>query len=270
MTLAIEMPAVEQAAQRMATRNHATYLRMVLDELRRPNAEDSVIEALRLLRVVWGGPYARRPEPLAALNDVGRWLERRIERTPGISPRELALEVAWLRRLAVFFQSNRRDPTRSLNPPRPTRSFGDRIADLVRIRKGLAEVSIAESVTPGQKQVAPVTPVLPPTPTVLPPSFMARFANIADARKAWSAAKKRKKLGKPAKERLLAIVPEAGELLPLTRNLRVSVQLTVGFDRYMEELASNPSRDIAFRVAEHQGDLVVSMGLMPSPMKAAL
>ncbi|MDI3290984.1 hypothetical protein [Polyangium sp. 15x6] len=77
--------------------NHFRYLSEALQTTR---ASNDPVEALALLKAMWGTAYAKTPDEKNSLNDVGLWLERRLRETPGVDAQRIALELAWARRIA--------------------------------------------------------------------------------------------------------------------------------------------------------------------------
>ncbi len=115
-----EMQALEREGERFDQRNHRTYLELAIGCAR---TGATPTEVLRLLVMLWGTAHARRSDQLAALNDVGEWIESRLAREPGLTADRLILELGWLRRIAVARSSESRHEDRGF----PERTFGLRI-----------------------------------------------------------------------------------------------------------------------------------------------
>lgn len=220
--------AVDAQAQVMATEGHGTFLSVVLTSLRR-EAEDSVVETLRLLRAMWGTSLASRPLQQAALNDVGVWLEKRVNREPGVSAAQLLEEVTWIRRLSKYYLFSQPGMARPAAPTRP--QFGERIDAMARRRK---ERPAAVSATLLGNS-APIS-AAPETPTVLPDEFDVELVDLRQAREVLRRWKDRKKQGKATRDHNLQVVPVLVPLRSLAAGLFLSLETTEGlldaFDRH--------------------------------------
>jgi len=235
---ASDMQRLEREARMIESQRSLTYL---ADALRCLLDTGDPIAALALLRALWGTSHAKRDNQKAALGDAGRWLEDRIRRENGISPDRLALELGWLQRLVRVhgapendhddgdrFRSHQAD----LGAP-----FGVHI-ELLRTRRHAALAAAARPIAP------PAAPP-PPRPDRLPDSFEARFATWQGALEAFKNARKRRKQGKPVRDRLLDVVPVAAELQPLATDLACSVLETAGMDQLIDHTGDLPSFWIA-------------------------
>lgn len=93
---------LEKDATPFVTKNHQAYLSQALECIR--ETQDPV-EALRLLEKMFSSPFAIRKNMKGALNDVGKWLEKRLDKEPNVSADRIALELGWLRRLATVVEA---------------------------------------------------------------------------------------------------------------------------------------------------------------------
>jgi hypothetical protein len=232
MTMALtgkELKQLESEAREMVTDGDRGYLADALEHLRDTG---DPIEALRLLRSMWGSGHAKRVDQKHALNRVGRWLENRLTREPGVAVARLALELGWLRRMATYQNSRRQvreqreskgkaeSKPRSQGPGSTVVNpgFGDQahIKQLVQRR----ERAIALSRKQVETVAAPVSVAAEPArkvPERLPDELDMQLALASDALQAWKTARERQKKGKPAKDRKLAIVPVVAELQGMAR-----------------------------------------------------
>lgn len=246
---AIEMKRLEDDARAMAANHSRGYLSDALQCLRETS---DPIASLELLRAMWGASQAKRPDQKAALNEAGQWLEKRLDRDPGISPDRLALELGWLRRLVTVHggtddDDEARDDRRNRGRDEPT--FGahiDRLRQLRQKRARLEEDSRTVSRADASRRIdSPASD----RPIRLPDSFEARFTLEPDVLDAFRAARKRRKEQKPVKDRLLPVRPAAAELQALASDLACSLLETKGMDeleaRTMNDAGKLPSFWIA-------------------------
>ncbi len=241
-----DMQRLERHAREIATRASLPY---IADALRCLFDTRDPIDALALLRALWGSGHARRDNQKAAVKEAGQWLEERIRREPGISPGRLALELGWLHRLVTVHGAEDDDrgdgdriPLRHADPG--SAPFGAHI-ELLRDKRraALARAAIAESPTPrsGDCDRAASSP----TPERLPDTFESRFASWQDALEAFKHARKRRKENRAPKDRLLDVVPVANELQHLATDLACSVLHTEGMDQLLHRAGDLPTFWIA-------------------------
>lgn len=243
-----DMQRLERHAREIATRASLTYL---ADALRCLCDTRDPIEALALLRALWGSSHARRDNQRAALEEAGRWLEERIRREPGISSGRLALELGWLIRLVSVHgteDDDRGDGDRSSSRHGDPGSapFGAHI-ELLRDKRraALARAATAESPAPQSGARDRVAPSQVPRPECLPDAFESRFASWQDAHEAFKQARKRRKQNKPLKDRLLDVVPVADELQHLATDLACSMLQTDGMSQLLDRPGDLPTFWIA-------------------------
>lgn len=104
---------------------------------------------LELLMRLYGGPYADRPTEKRALNDVGKWLERRLLREPRADVEQLLLELGWLQRITVILKPGTGDRVNSGQRQEVARAFGDRIN---QIRSPPARAHVSRAHAPASPQ----------------------------------------------------------------------------------------------------------------------
>ena len=239
-----DMQRLERHAREIATRASLTYL---ADALRCLCDTRDPIEALALLRALWGSSHARRDNQKAALEEAGRWLEERIRCELGVSSGRLALELGWLYRLITVHgaeDDDRGDGDRS--PPRHdhpgSAPFGAHIELLRNKRRAaLARAAAAESPLPHSVAHDRTTPAQGPRPERLPGAFESRFASWQDALEAFKNVRKRRKKNKPPKDSLLDVMPIADELQHLASDLACSVLHTEGMDQLLHRAGDLPT-----------------------------
>lgn len=207
------------------------------------------IDALALLRAMWGSSHARRDNQKAALADAGRWLEERIRRTPEISIDLLTLELGWLRRLVSVHGSpddDRGDDERgrARRTGADSAPFGTHV-DLLGTRRKVALAAVAKPLPPNGRAGELATPSPAPGPTHLPDVFEARLANWQEAIDAFKNIRKRRKQKKPLRDRLLDVTPVAAELQPLATDLACSVVHTEGMNQLVDVAGDLPTFFIA-------------------------
>jgi hypothetical protein len=239
-----DMQQLDDHAREIAAQGGGTYLADALGcllDTRDPTA------ALDLLKALWGSGHGRRANQRAGLEEVGLWLEQRIQRELAISVERLALELGWLRRFIKIHDAHDRNTGHHDDPrdPRdqPTRApFGASI-DRLRARReaALARNPAAASAPPSEPYRDPSASATPPVPDHLPDSFEARFASWQDAIEAFRRARDRRKQGKPPKDRLLDIVPVATELRRLAGDLACSMLDTDGMLQLIDHGGDLPS-----------------------------
>jgi hypothetical protein len=197
-----------------------SYIAEALESLRQ---ENDPIATLRLLVALSGSPYARRHDQMEALDGVGRWLEERLRRDPGVAIERLRLELGWLRRMVIVNHSqpaqDRRSHDKSRGPAQPrgpakphgsskpqSAAFGHDLAQLGRRR----QVALGDQAQAESRAAAPASATKPggmaPAPS-LPDVFRVTFADVNALREARKNAKKRAKNDRPAKDRLLTLRP---------------------------------------------------------------
>lgn len=216
------------------------YLAEAMESLRQTG---DPVDTLALLHALWGTGHASRPGQKPALDAVGAWLERRLQREPGIPVERLRLELGWLRRMVLVQNERRRtapsDPG-SRRPGAPSAAaparprFGLKLDDLRRQRaralQSARAVRAPSALAPGAARMEA------PPPTELPDLIEVTFADIGDVRQARKKARERSKDGKPPKDRLLALRAVDGALARLAANLACSLLDTVGLDAVFAEM----------------------------------
>lgn len=232
------------SAASFGSKNHTHYLAEAMQCMR---VTGDPVEALALLRAMWSSPYAGRNDMKLALNDVGKWLEQQLGRDPKLTAEAVALQLGWLRRLAMFAMEERRGADvpsgRSQGGPNsraPDREFGDRIEGIRKRRVDAANAQLAEL----------SRPVPPPPPQCLPDVFAARFRDFLAAREARKTAKDRVKKGKPPKDTLIDLLPVDERFIPLALGLRCSTLRTEGFDILFQEVEKRNNAPVPFYVAD--------------------
>lgn len=206
-----QLARLTRDASSMGTANHGRYVSEAMLAMRDPafagDAEreerDAPVRALKLLDVMWGGAFARRPDQRAALNDVGTWLETRLARAPQATVMELLTELGWLKRLAKHYEALREDAGRpTFGPPGrgDQRSFGKRIGEIER-RRGEAP--------PAAPKPAPEA-AKPRAEEPLLATLEVEFEDFNRAREARKLAADREKKKKDPKEALLSLVARGG------------------------------------------------------------
>jgi len=238
MTLSKEdMQRLERDAHAIESRSSVTYLadaQRCLHDTREP------LDALALLRVLWGSSHAKREKQKAALQDAGRWLEDRIRREIDISPERLELELGWLQRLVAVHSASETD-LEDDDRPRPRTDnggapFGAHVEQLRAKRNAAAKREARHEDSPAPS---------PPPPDRLPDFFEARFVSWQEALEAFKTARKRRKQGKLPKNRLLDVVPVAAELQPLAADLACSMFGTAGMEQLIDHDGELPTFQIA-------------------------
>lgn len=150
---------------RMSSGPHQSFLAEVLNVLTAPRApDDAGWRALRLLAAMWDSPYARRPEPQAALNDVGQWLESRLRAQAPLAV--LALEVGWLRWLARY-QSRLYALSKGQNRDEPRAGAGRQFGhQLPKEGATLVRPPAPHIAAPGAASRAPAATTVPAEPAL--------------------------------------------------------------------------------------------------------
>jgi len=262
---------LQSEAAQFSARNHAHYLAEASECLRLTR---DPIAALTLLVKMWNGPHAKRTEQLTALNVVGGWLERRLDRDPGITPERLAMEMGWVRRLAIYAQETAkssargqgREPKprqqgRGYREQQPTRAFGNRLAGITA-RRHAASSSSSVNEKPGEsaEQISSTSSrgrtqrALEPVP--LPDRFGVVFASMQAARDAWRTARKRIKKGKAPKRVRLELLPTNKAFGAAAKGLYCTVLDSSGFEALFEAIqqAGGASRPFWVRDVTTQDD----------------
>lgn len=212
------------------------YLSDALESLRQ---EQDPVVTLQFLVALSGSPYARRDEQIEALDGVGRWLEERLHRDPGITIERLRLELGWLRRMVVANHAEATSAPRphgqARGPSKPrSAAFGRHLAQLRQQRQAvLGGRARAEA-----RAEAPASaPVREDTaPALLPDVFRVMFADIHALRTARKDAKKRAKNQQSAKDRLLALRPVDAALAGLAANLHCWLLGTDGMSAVLDAM----------------------------------
>jgi hypothetical protein len=242
------MVRLERDAVSMGTLNHGRFLSEAMQALRDPatagdveaDEVDAPLRALRLLDALWGSSYADRPEPKAALNEVGAWFERRLLHAPGVKTEELLVELGWLKRLARHHEAVRREAVgfggRGPAAKVTTKVFGKRIAELERRRR--AELSGAKVPARGEQARREVAAKVPAGPVALPEEVAVTFADFGKARGARGAAAARTKKGKEPKEAVLELTAAGGALAGT--QLVCSTTRTAGMVEVFERIRTTP------------------------------
>jgi hypothetical protein len=248
-----EMEHLASDAREMSVRGAVNYIadaKRCLCDTRDPLA------AVELLRALWGSSHGKRGQPKEALEAVGKWLAARVQREIGISTDRLALELGWLHRLVTIYgapdDEDDEDANHDRGRPRRTETaapFGAHI-ELLRARRAAALTPRDEPAVARDRQ----GPAPRPRPDRLPEIFEARFASSEDTLEALRVARKRRKQNKPAKDRLLAVVPVAPELQPLATDLACSMTQTEGMNQLLDRVCDLPMFSIA------TADLVIRDG----------
>lgn len=248
------------AAACCGTKNHGQYLAEALQCLR---ATGDPVEVLALLRAMWGSSHAARTEQKIALNDVGKWLESELRGAPGQTADDLALQLGWLRRLAIVADAERRStesresPGQARRPMRDLkREFGDSLERLRSRRREAASAAVPNVARPAA-----------PPPTELPSSFAVRFLDFMATREQRKSAKDRAKRGKPPKDTFLGLVPTDETLVPISANLCCSILQTTGIEELFLVIEQNNNAPIPFFVAgvAAQGDKLLAQNILLVP-----
>jgi hypothetical protein len=247
-----EMKRLEDDARAIASGNCRGYLS---DALRCLQETHDPIAPLELLRAMWSGGHAPRPDQKIALDDAGQWLEERLGREPGISPDRLELELGWLRRLVSVHGDSDDSGYRQRNNAPTSRepAFGAHI-DQLRQRRKRALERIAAAVPPVHRSEADRKADSPSSarvehPERLPDSFEVRFADWQDALNAFRTARERRKKQRPPKDRFLPVRPVAAELQPLAADIRCSMLDTEGMDELERRIVANAGNPPSFWIA---------------------
>jgi hypothetical protein len=224
-----DMQQLDEQAREIAAQGGGTYIADALGCLL--DTRDPTV-ALTLLHALWGSGHGKRANQRAGLEEVGLWVEQRIQRELAISVERLALELGWLRRFIKIHDARDRDHGHRDDPrdrrDQPTRApFGAHI-DRLRARREAALARDAAAASAAATPSAPSASATPPDPDHLPERFEARFASWPDAIDAFRRARDRRKQGKPLRDRLLDIVPVATELHRLAGDLACSMLDTDG------------------------------------------
>lgn len=239
---ASEMKRLDVDAHAIASRSCRGYIADALVCLR--DTRDP-IAPVALLRAMWGTAHARRAYQKAALDDAGRWLEKRLGLQPDITPEQFVLELGWLQRLmAIHGASDDRDRR---SAPRSTGQHGhDRDepafgAHLDRLRQRRESLLAAAAEASAHRAAAQDDLKLPEArPTQLPGSFEACFTSWQEAMSAFRKARERRRDKRPAKDRLLPVQPIADDLRPLAADIACSLLDTEG----MNELEARAIADV--------------------------
>lgn len=237
------------------------------------------VDALELLSALRGSSHAERPAQRKAIDGVGRWLEQRLRREPGVAAERVALELGWLRRMAVILEHERkqgraapgsapRDPRRG---PRPERSrepgFGRELERLRQARQRALRLGSSgnQRSTPAQADSPPSPPPQQqPLPAVLEVEF-ADVQQLRETRKLLRRKKPGKKPGKPPKERWLGLRPADPALQDRMAGLCCSTTRTEGIDAVFAATDANGGVPPRFHVrtadVEDQGERRVARRL---------
>lgn len=122
---------LEKDAGSFDSKNHQGYLAQALECVR--ETQDPV-EALILLEKMFGSSFGGRPNERKALNDVGKWLEARLAQEPPASAERIALELGWLRRMAVVVEAEATKAQKDAVVGSRI-AFGSKIPSIVAARK---------------------------------------------------------------------------------------------------------------------------------------
>ncbi len=204
-------------------------------------SKDPVIDALALLVGMWRGGFAPRDNQKNALNDVGRWIERRVKQDIRIDAERLRLEIGWLKRLAKGKDAPDRGKKNERRGIR--REFGDGLESLRQERDRFDR--------------APKPPDVdeePKPPTELPERFEARFVDFKAAREARGNAKRRLRRGREPRDVLLAVLPTDAMIVPLAERLVASTTRTQGFHELFDRVEKSGGRSSAFEVTKWTDD----------------
>lgn len=220
------MDRLGRDASGMGTSNHIRFLSEAMQALRDPAAVgdreadelEAPIRALRLLEVMWGSSYADRPDPKAALNDVGLWLERWLLGEPAISVEDLLVDLGWMKRLAKHHEAVKQEAGFSKSRPGPQKnpvlSFGKRIREIERRRaeaierKRRLDEGVGGSAPGSVKGAAPVAGAEKQPESVvvtLPEELAVVFAEFNEAREVRKRVEKRAAAKKEPKESILVL-----------------------------------------------------------------
>jgi hypothetical protein len=256
-----DLRQLDDVARGMASRNHKTVLADALRCLH--DDEDDPIAPLALLHAMWGAGHGKRSHPKQAIEDVGAWLEQRLNRTPLIAAQDLARELGWLQRLVAIHDrvaggassepddshrgdGGRRDGgARHAGPP-----FGQSIAQLRKRRETLRDGTVVDLFarpprtpehTPPRAVVAAVT--------VLPDVLEVRFQDPKGALDAFRKARERAKAKRSPKHRLLAIEPVAPDVRPLATQLACCTNQTAGMSELQAKTLDSDGVIPAFWIA---------------------
>jgi hypothetical protein len=271
------------------TKNHHRFLSEAFQCTR---TTGDPVEALALLAALPRAGYAGRgsggQEEIKALNDIGLWLESRLNHEPSASADRIALELAWMRRISRIKEAepNRYDgaaPANAQQAPahghgghqahgtsaRTELRFGSKI-EAIRQRREKARLSAART-APKANAPAPPPRSAPAVPTRLPEVFAAEFVDLAAARKARKDAREREKRQKtPQGPRFLPIQPANPSLRPVAAGLVCSTHLD-GFKRYFDAVAENAgvSRPFYVRgIEERDGQRLAREILLAPPVES--
>jgi hypothetical protein len=248
-----------------------TYIAEALESLRR---EQDPIATLRFLVALSGSPYARRDEQIEALDGVGRWLEERLRRDPGIALERLRLELGWLRRMVIANRAGAPRPRPPQNkahgPSRPrSAAFGQHLVQLRQRRQAALDGRTQAHARTSAPASAPAREAT--APASLPDVFQVTFADIDVLRQARKDAKKRAKNHRPAKDRLLALRPADATLVGLAADLRCWLQATDGMPAVLTAMDAQSGIVPAFYVRRSDivdadgGRVVKRVALAPPP-----
>jgi hypothetical protein len=261
---------------RSLTEQSKTYLADVLDSLRQ---EDDPIATLMFLIALSGSPYARRNDQREAVDGVGRWLDERLRRDPGIAIERLRLELGWLRRMVIMNHAGaartQRPPGTAHGPSTPqSAAFGNHLARLRQLRQAALGSRAQADARASARVSAPERRDTAPAPT-LPEVFRVTFADINDLRKARKDAKKRAKNQQPAKDRQLALRPADATLAGLAADLRCWLLGTDGMPAVLAAMDAQSGIVPAFYVRRSDitdadvGRVVQRVALTPPPLEKA-
>jgi len=266
-----QMTALDAAASRFASRNHERFLADALGVMKRlaGDATAAPLQALRVLSAMQGSAYASRDAERAALADVGHWLEQRLRQEPNVDAVALAVELGWLKRLVRYHAElhwDRRDRNRGrADRPRP---FGKQIVELERRRR--ATTTRAAAAERRRECERPAEPEAT-RPAEMPPIVRVFFSEIGDVREARKQAAKRKKKGKPPKDRPLELRAADPDTLPVGIRLHASLARTQGLDEVFAAMESAGGATIPFLAldldASHTEVAVLRVGVRP-PMQS--
>lgn len=229
-------------AKSFGSRSHVQYLKEAMTAVRRGEAEgvaDPGVDALSLLAAMWRSGYVDRPAPKRAMNDVGRWLERRLQQ--GASE-TLAEELGWMKRVATEASRGARDARDPHDREDVKRAFGD---DLERLRAQRATTAAKAEVAAKKQAEAAAA-----RPKALPEVFAATFADTFNTVRTLAKSQRdRLKKKKEPKEKLLPLAVSDPDLAPFAKGLHLSTTRTEGFLDYFDRVTAAGGGAIPFVVS---------------------
>jgi hypothetical protein len=256
-----DLRQLDDVAQGMASKNHKSVLADALRCLH--DDKDDPIAPLALLYVMWGAGHGKRSHPKQAIEDVGEWLEQRLNRTPLISTKALALELGWLQRLIAIHDrvaggaSSESDDShhgdggrRDGGARHAVPLFGQSIAQLRKRREALRNGTVVDLFAPPPRTPEHTRPrAAVAAVTVLPDVLEVRFQDPKGALEAFRNARKRAKDKRLPNRRLLAIEPVAPEVRPLAAQLACCTNQTVGMSELQAKTLDSNGVIPAFWIA---------------------